>query len=224
MTAQETAKSVYVFDAYGTLFDVHAAVRKHSEAIGPDAPHLSAIWRQKQLEYSWVHGLMGQYVDFWTLTENALDFAFASFPSVDQGVRPALLAAYQELDCYSEVPDVLRQLRSLGAKTAILSNGSPDMLASAVSSAGLGDLLNDVISVEKLRTFKTNPDVYALVTDLYGVEPSEVSFQSSNRWDIAGAVSFGFQSVWINRTGAPDEYQRFAPTAVLNSLSDLPAL
>lgn len=213
--------SVYVFDAYGTLFDVHAAVRKHSTAVGPDATQLSEIWRQKQLEYSWVRGLMDKYVDFWALTEQALDFAFAKTPSADRSTRDDLLSAYATLDAYPEVPAMLKALKDGGARTGILSNGAPSMLDSAVSSAGLGDLLDAVLSVDELRVFKTDQRTYDMVTTEFRVFPEAVSFQSSNRWDIAGATQFGFRTVWINRTNQPDEYTDLAPSAVLASLEGL---
>lgn len=218
------AFSIHVFDAYGTLFDVHAAVRRHAEALGPDAAALSETWRVKQLEYSWVHALMDRYEPFWTLTERALDFAFRKYPSADRALRDALLDAYRSLDSYPEVARVLSDLKAAGSRTAILSNGSPDMLASAVRSAGLEDLLDDVFSVETVRVFKTAPATYELVTNHYRVFPEVVSFQSSNRWDIAGATAFGFRTVWINRSGAPDEYEAQAPVAVLPSLEGLVGL
>src|SRR5688572_31408720 len=127
------AISVYAFDAFGTLFDVHAAVRCHAAALGPEAAEFSALWRAKQLEYSWVRTLAGRYRDFWSLTEDALDFAFAAYPSADKGLRPALVEAYRRLDCYPEVPELIRALRREGKQLAILSNGTPEMLASAVS-------------------------------------------------------------------------------------------
>ena len=212
---------IYVFDAYGTLFDVHSAVRKHMDAIGPAGARLSEVWRNKQLEYSWVLALTGRYRDFWSLTEDALDFTFASVPDAKRSVRTDLLEAYRTLDCYSEVPDTLRRLRENGNKTAILSNGSPDMLRSAVESAGIGELLDDVFSVDAIQTFKTAPAAYALVTEAYDTRPNDVAFQSSNRWDIAGATAFGFRCTWVNRTGQPDEYGELAPERVVSDLSGL---
>ena len=219
--ALSVAFGAYVFDAYGTLFDVHSAVRRHMEAVGPDGPRLSEVWRNKQLEYSWIRALTGRYRDFWSLTEDALDFAFAAVPGADRNARDALLDAYRTLDCYEEVPDVLRALREGGARTAILSNGSPGMLRDAVEAAGIGDLLDDVFSVDPLATFKVTSDVYRLATDAYGLEPGDVSFQSSNRWDIAGAVAFGHRCVWVNRTEQPDEYTDLAPSTVIGDLREL---
>jgi 2-haloacid dehalogenase len=213
--------SAYVFDAYGTLFDVHAAVRRHAGAFGPDGQRLSEIWRAKQLEYSWVRTLMGSYRDFWELTRDALDTAFRLVPSADPSMRSKLLDSYWQLDCYPEVPKVLRELKAAGGRIAILSNGSPAMLEAAVRSAALDQIIDTVFSVDEIRRFKTAPQVYDLVTTSWRLYPSAVSFQSSNRWDIAGAQKFGFRTVWINRTGQPDEYFDFEPELILPSLDGL---
>jgi 2-haloacid dehalogenase len=213
--------AAYVFDAYGTLFDVHAAVRKHASDIGPDGRKLSELWRNKQLEYSWVRTLMGAHLDFWTLTEQALDYALAATPSVNPAHRQSLLDAYWKLDCYPEVPQVLKALKASGARLAILSNGSKAMLDSAVKNAALDTVLDNVFSVDDVGVFKTNPAVYDMVTTSYRLYPDAVSFQSSNRWDVAGAQKFGFRTVWINRAGNPDEYADFSPQAVLPDLSQL---
>ncbi|KQY31880.1 haloacid dehalogenase type II [Rhizobium sp. Root483D2] len=213
--------AAYVFDAYGTLFDVHAAVRRHSAAIGPDGQAFSDLWRAKQLEYSWIRTLMGTYTDFWALTEQSLDYAFARFPSADKTLKAALLDAYWHLDCYPEVPSVLKHLKDRGARIAILSNGTPQMLQSAVKKAGLDLIIDDIFSVEAVKAFKTVPSVYDMVTTTYRLYPDAVSFQSSNRWDIAGATKFGFRTVWINRTNMPDEYADFGPALILPSLESL---
>jgi 2-haloacid dehalogenase len=213
--------AAYVFDAYGTLFDVHAAVRRHAGAIGPDGQLLSEIWRAKQLEYSWVRSLMGAYADFWQLTEQALDFALAKVPSADPALRAQLLDAYWRLDCYPEVPSVLKALKASGARLAILSNGSPAMLESAVRSAALDQIIDDVFSVDPVRRFKTDPAVYDIVTTAWRLYPDAVSFQSSNRWDVAGATKAGFRTVWINRAAQPDEYHDLAPHLILPSLEGL---
>lgn len=215
------AHAAYVFDAYGTLFDVHSAVRKHAEGIGPDGEAFSTLWRAKQLEYSWIRALMGNYTDFWTLTEQSLDYAFARFPSADLSLKAALLDAYWHLDCYPEVPGVLKNLKDRRARIAILSNGTPQMLQSAVKKAGLDLIIDDIFSVEAVRSFKTAPAVYDMVTTSYRLYPDAVSFQSSNRWDIAGATKFGFRTVWINRSDMPDEYTDFGPALILPSLESL---
>jgi 2-haloacid dehalogenase len=223
MQPRASAYSAFVFDAYGTLFDVHAAVRRHAERIGPDGQLLSEIWRAKQLEYSWTRTLMGAYADFWELTQQALDFALRRVPSVDPAHRQPLLDAYWQLDCYPEVPAVLKGLKAAGGRVAILSNGSPAMLEAAVKSAGLDLVVDEIFSVDQVRRFKTDPSVYDLVTTAWRLYPGKVSFQSSNRWDAAGAKKFGFRTVWINRTGLPDEYADFPPDLILTSLEGLAA-
>jgi 2-haloacid dehalogenase len=210
-----------VFDAYGTLFDVHAAVARHAAAVGPDAARLSEIWRLKQLEYSWVLSLAGRYEPFWTLTERALEHAFARCPTVDRSLRGPLLDAYRKLDAFPDAAATLPRLRERGFRTGILSNGSPAMLESAVASAGLGRLLDAVLSVDAVGVFKTSPRTYALVTAAFDVAPEEVIFVSSNRWDIAGAAAFGFGAVWVNRAGLPDEYGELPPVAVVADLSGI---
>ena len=214
-------RSAYVFDAYGTLFDVHAAVRRHAGEIGPDGQLLSEIWRAKQLEYSWVRTLMGSFVDFWRLTEQALDFAFEKVPSADPKLRQALLDAYWRLDCYPEVPAVLKALKADGARLAILSNGSTAMLEAAVKSAALDQVLDEIFSVDEVGHFKAHPSVYEMVTTAWRLYPEAVSFQSSNRWDVAGAARFGFHTVWINRSNQPNEYADLQPDLILPSLEGL---
>jgi len=213
--------SYYAFDAYGTLFDVHSAVERHSDLVGPMAARVSEVWRNKQLEYSWTRNSMGQYREFWQLTEQALDFALASTPGANIEAKSMLLSAYETLDCYDDVAATLRLLKEGGAKTAILSNGTMAMLESAVNNAGICDLLDDVISVDPIKTYKATQSVYSLVSDMFDTRPGEVSYQSSNRWDIAGAKTFGFYCQWINRTGQPDEYLDLAPDVVHSDLSGL---
>ncbi|MBL4892060.1 MAG: haloacid dehalogenase type II [Rhizobiaceae bacterium] len=211
----------FVFDAYGTLFDVHSAVSRHAELVGANSARLSEIWRNKQLEYTWTRSGMGNYKDFWTLTTEALDFALEFVPDVNQDARDQLLEAYRTLDCYSEVPAVLKALKERGYLTAILSNGSPDMLNSAIESAGLSNVLDDAFSVHDVGVFKTNFATYSMVTKAYDIDPSQVSFQSSNRWDAAAASNFGFDVCWINRTNQPDEYRDMPPKRVISDLNGL---
>lgn len=211
----------YVFDAYGTLFDVHAAIGRHKDAVGPDAAFFSELWRVKQLEYSWTHTLMDKYEGFWTLTERALDFCFARFPNVDRGLRPVLLDAYKKLDAYPDARPTLEKLRAAGMKTAILSNGSTEMLNSAVEAAKLKDVLDFVLSVDEVQGFKPGLEVYDLAIDALGMKPEEIVFVSSNRWDVAGSANAKFKPVWVNRAGNPDEYPRFRPVQVVKSLNEL---
>jgi 2-haloacid dehalogenase len=213
--------AVHVFDAYGTLLDVHSAVARCREALGAQADRLSDLWRTKQLEYAWTRSLMGAYRDFAALTEEALDFAAARCGGVSEGTRAKLLEAYQSLDAYPDAAPALRRLRENGSTCVILSNGAPRELARAVESAGLAGFLDESLSVDPLRIFKTAPQAYDLVLRRYGVAPREVAFQSSNRWDIAGAKKFGFCAHWINRADAPDEYRDLPPDRVLSSLAEL---
>jgi 2-haloacid dehalogenase len=211
----------YVFDAYGTLFDFHAAASRHNAAIGPDAAAFSEVWRQKQIEYTWTHTLAGRYQEFWTLTQRALDYCFERFPSVNRKLRGDLLNAYLKLDAYPDALHVLRELRARGERTAILTNGSPAMIASAVDAAGLKGSLDAVLSVDLVKMFKPRPEVYTLVTKEFSCTPADVAFVSSNRWDAMGATAFGFRTIWVNRSKAPDEYPDFPPAAVVASLSGL---
>jgi 2-haloacid dehalogenase len=214
----------YVFDAYGTLFDVHAALARHRTAAGPDADRCSEIWRAKQLEYTWTLTLAGRYVDFWTLTGRALDFALARVPSVDKALRDKLLDSYMTLDAFPDARAALRGLKARGERTAILSNGAPAMLEAAVKAAGLAADLDAVLSVDAVRMYKPRPEVYAMVIEAFPVELREVTFVSSNRWDVMGAAAYGFRTVWVNRYGNPAEYDVSPPTAVLPDLSGLLSL
>lgn len=213
-----------VFDAYGTLFDVHAAVARHAQEIGPQAERLSELWRVKQLEYCWVRSLAGAYRDFAELTRDALFYAAARCGGLNPALLGRLLAAYETLDAYPDARPALAALKAKGAALAILSNGSPAMLGRAVEAAGLSDLLDATISVDEIGVYKTAPQVYALATARFGVAPDEVSFQSSNRWDIAGAARFGFRTVWVNRTGLPDEYRDLPPDRIVRGLDELAAV
>lgn len=212
---------IYVFDAYGTLFDVHAAVARHAARLGEHAMAVSETWRQKQLEYTWTRSLMGRHLDFWQLTQAGLDFALAKAGVEDAALRDDLLAAYAELDAYPEVPEVLRGLKDRGAQTAILSNATPAMLERAATAAGIDGLLDALLSIEAVGIYKTDPRTYTLVTERLGCAPGDVNFQSSNRWDAAGAAAFGFRVNWINRSGAPDEY---ADAGAVAERQDLRAL
>jgi 2-haloacid dehalogenase len=215
---------LFVFDAYGTLFDVHAAIARHRGAAGPEADRFSEIWRSKQLEYTWTLTLAGHYVDFWTLTEQALDHAFARVPSVDRTLRTKLLDSYLRLDAYADARTALADLKAGGRRVAILSNGTPRMVNAAVDSAGIAALCDAVLSVDAVRLYKPRPEVYALVTDRFGVKPNEIMFVSSNRWDIMGAVSCGFRAASINRSRMAEEYADHPPLYVLPDLAALPSL
>lgn len=198
-----------VFDAYGTLFDVSAAARIASEE--PAFPELARkwksianTWRLKQLQYTWLRAVTGDHTDFWTVTQDGLDFALEEAKLDGKSkIRERLLQLYWELEAYSEVPDMLAELKVKGYKTAILSNGSPDMLEGAVQSAGLSHLLDDVLSVESVGIFKPAPVVYKMVTDRFKCGKDNVLFVSSNGWDAAAASGYGFRTLWVNRAGDP---------------------
>jgi 2-haloacid dehalogenase len=213
--------SIFVFDAYGTLFNVHAAISRFRAEAGPEADRLSDMWRLKQLEYSWTLTLAGHYVDFWTLTERALDYSLTRFPSVDKALRPKLLEAYFQLDAFPDARTALRTLKAKRHKTGILSNGSPNMLKGAVDAANVGGDLDAVLSVDALKIFKPRPEVYRLVTDHYKCRPADVTFVSSNRWDVMAGTSVGFRALWINRGKMPDEYFDFPPHQELMDLNEL---
>ena len=213
---------LYVFDAYGTLFDVHAAAEQHKDAIGPKWQQLSQTWRAKHIEYSWHTSLTGRRATFWSLDERSLDYAIAATSAgVSSAVRGKLLAAYRTMHAYPDVRDVLSSLKARGDKLAILSNGDADMLEDAVRAAQLEGMFDAVLSVASAGIFKPSMLVYQLVIDRFGGAPADVSFQSSNRWDIAGAKAFGFDCIWINRTGAVDEYAELPPDRVVGDLRAL---
>ena len=212
-----------VFDAYGTLFDVHSAVGRHSARL-PDASGISTLWRTKQLEYTWLRTLMGRYVDFWQITQDALNFALDTYDVADAALRQDLMRAYLELSCYLEVPKVLGELKEKGFRCAILSNGSPDMLNAAVRNSELQDFFDAVISVDALGLYKPDPRVYHLAVDQLDLQPREIAFQSSNAWDAAGAGAFGFKVAWINRFGQQAERLGTLADAELKDLGGLPAL
>ena len=212
-----------VFDAYGTLFDVHSAVAQHSARL-VDATAVSTLWRTKQLEYTWLRTLMDRYVEFWQVTGDALDFALETHQVSDSSLREDLMQAYLGLSCYPEVPLALKVLRQHGIRCAILSNGSPEMLAAAVENAELGNRFSAVISVDPIQVYKPDPRVYQMAVDELQLEPAQIAFQSSNAWDAVGAAVFGFQVVWVNRFGQRRERLGIHPAAELKSLEDLPGL
>ncbi|MBK9516082.1 MAG: haloacid dehalogenase type II [Anaeromyxobacter sp.] len=224
MTASLAGARAVVFDAYGTLFDVHAAAAAARDQLGERWQPLSDLWRQKQLTYSWLRALMGRHADFWQVTGDALDFALEALRVDEPGLRQRLMDAYARLGPYPEAAEVLGRLRAAGLKTAILSNGAPRMLASAAASAGLADLLDHVLSVEEVGTYKPHPSVYRLACDRLGAWPVELVFVSANGWDAWGAKAFGLRVAWCNRSGQPRERLTEPPDAEVRSLAELPAL
>jgi 2-haloacid dehalogenase len=213
-----------VFDAYGTLFDVHSAVGKYRERLGENADRVSALWRTKQLEYTWLRSLMRRHADFWQVTQDGLDYALDTFGIGGPGWRNDLMNAYLHLDCYPEVPEMLRRLKRGALRTAILSNGSPAMLNSAVKNTGLADLIDLTLSVEQVGIYKPDPRVYQLAVDRLALDPQAISFQSANAWDAAGAAASGLRVVWVNRSAQRPERLPFPPDTEIKSLDELPAL
>jgi len=213
-----------VFDAYGTLFDVNSAAARCRDALGGEADAFSATWRRKQLEYSWLRSLMGTYADFWQVTGEALDYACERHGIGDAATRARLLETYRRLSTYPEVPDMLAAVRGAGLKTAILSNGAPAMLQSAIDAAGIGGLLDQVLSVASVGIYKPHPRVYRLAVDSLGVAADRICFLSANGWDIAGAAQFGFRAIWINRAGEPRERLPAGPALELRDLGPLPRI
>ncbi len=213
-----------VFDAYGTLFDFNAAAARFEGDLDGKAARLSEIWRMKQLQYTWLRSLMDDYTDFWTVTGEALDFALDAADIRDEAIRDKLLNAYLTLDAYPEVPETLQTLKSAGIRTAILSNGSPEMLDAAVKGAGLEALLDATLSVEDVGIYKPHSSVYQLAVDRLGVAAERISFQSSNSWDAVGAAYFGFRVAWCNRFDQGDEHLPAKPDVQIKTLAELPAL
>ncbi len=194
-----------VFDAYGTLFDVHSAVGAHKARLGENADSVSLMWRTKQLEYTWLRSLMRDFADFWQVTGDALDYALDAHDISDNDLRGDLMDAYLVLKTYDEVLPVLTRLKEAGYITAVLSNGATAMLESANRSSGIDQVLDASVSVDELGIFKPDPQVYDLVTKKFKIQPEQVLFQSSNAWDAAGAASFGFKVLWVNRFGQRPE-------------------
>lgn len=219
-----------IFDAYGTLFDVAAAARQAAAEPGHEDfaahwPDISANWRQKQLQYSWLRTITGTHTDFWTLTQDGLDWALeAQGLQHDTALRDRLLALYWQLSAYEEVPATLAALREAGLNTAILSNGSPEMLSGAVQSAGIGEMLDAVLSVESVGMFKPAPQVYDMVIQRFGCAKNHVLFVSSNGWDAGAAAAYGFETVWVNRAGDPVDRLPGRPDHILPDLTAIPGL
>ncbi|ESR24807.1 haloacid dehalogenase type II [Lutibaculum baratangense] len=212
-----------VFDAYGTLFDVHSPVARSAESLGEKADPLSRLWREKQLQYTWLRSLMGLHADFWQITGDALDYAM-NVTGADRAMRDRLLEAYLTPDAYGDALPALRALKEKGKTTAILSNGSPRMLESATRTAGLCDSLDAVLSIEEVGVYKPHPKVYRLACDRLGCEPAEICFVSMNPWDASGAAAFGLRVARINRFDQPGDVLPGEIAAVIYTLEELPDL
>jgi 2-haloacid dehalogenase len=218
-----------VFDAYGTLFDVAGAARLAAAEPGQQAlaaiwPELAEDWRRKQLEYTWLRAITGHHCDFRQVTADGLDWAMEAQGIANPDLRARLMALYDTLPAYPEVPAVLKTLKSQGFATAILSNGSPSMLASATASAGITDLLDAVLSVESVGIFKPSARVYELVGHRFGTAPDQVLFVSSNGWDVCSAAGFGFTTAWVNRAGLPLDRLPAQPAHILSDLNKIPQI
>jgi 2-haloacid dehalogenase len=212
-----------VFDAYGTLFDVNSAAERERETLGERWQPLADLWRSKQLQYTWLRSLAGLHTDFWQLTGEALDFAMASMKLDDQRLRERLMELYLRLSAYPEVRETLTTLKARGLKLAILSNGSPKMLAAATENNGIAELFDAVLSVEQVGIYKPHPSVYQLAVDCLGVEVTEICFVSSNGWDAFSAKAFGFRVVWCNRFGQVPERIPELPDGEISTLSAMPS-
>ena len=213
-----------VFDAYGTLFDFASAARACRDVLGDNVDKVTALWRDKQIQYTWLRAAQGRHADFWQVTGDALDFTLETLNLSDALLRDRLMSLYLALEPFPEVRDVLRSLKSAGLRTAILSNGTPQMLDSIVSAARLGSLFDAVLSVEEVGVFKPHPRVYQMACDRLRLEPAEISFQSSNAWDAHAASAFGMRVVWCNRYGQRCERLPGAPDREVTSLVALPEL
>lgn len=214
------AGDIIVFDAFGTLFDVHSAARKHAQALGEAWPRVSEVWRTKQLEYSWIHAALGAHIPFEEATRQGLQYAL-NVSGFSADLVPQILVSYRALAPFPEVAEVLQTLKARGAKLAILSNGDPDVLADLTGNAGLDGIFDAVISVATAGTFKPNARVYAQACDAFDALPEDITFLSSNRWDIAGASAFGFTPIWVNRARAPDEYPHLPAHKIISDLRGL---
>ena len=213
-----------VFDAYGTLFDVHSAARRASDALGDQASEVSAVWRDKQLQYTWLRSLMAAHADFWQVTGEALDFALAAHGIEDAALRDRLMELYLSLEAYPDVVPALTRLREGRKKTAILSNGAPGMLNAAVESAGIDGLLDAALSIEEVGIYKPDLRVYQLAVDRLETAAERICFVSTNCWDAHGAAHFGFRVAWMNRFGQQNERLPGEPATVIQGLDELPGL
>ena len=212
-----------VFDAYGTLFDVNAAAAKAADdpaypALAAVWPALARDWRRKQLEYTWLRAVADRHCNFWQVTQDGLDWALAAQGLDDPALRARLLALYRQLPTYPEVPAMLAALKARVLTTAILSNGSPDMLDAAIASAGIAPQLDAILSVEAVGVFKPHARVYDLVGAQFGCAKDQVLFVSSNGWDAAGAAGYGFRTIWVNRAGDPPDRLYAQPHHTLRDL------
>lgn len=213
-----------VFDAYGTLFDFTSAAARCRDLLGDKLERLNTLWRDKQLQYTWLRAIQGRHADFWQVTGDALDFALDALAIGNPHLRRRLMDIYRTLDAFPEVAATLERLKQAGLKTAILSNGSPAMLDAAVQHASISHLVDAVLSVEEVGVYKPHPKVYQLAVDRLAVEPSAIVFQSSNAWDAYAASAFGMRVVWCNRNAQRPERLPGKPDRVVTTLAELPTI
>jgi len=217
---------MFVFDAYGTLLDVDAAAREAAAEPGMEALKenwlpIAKGWRERQLRYSWLCSMMGKYDDFWELTIRSLDTTLEEHAlASNDKVRARLLSLYSELSAYQEVPEVLANLKAAGHRLAVLSNASPSMLVKALDAAGISEWFDELLSVDVLKCYKPTPAVYQIIPERFDCKPSDVTFFSSNNWDVSGAGAFGFKTIWVNRTGVPWDNLPGKPDIIVNSISE----
>jgi len=217
---------MFVFDAYGTLLDVDAAAREAAAEPGMEALKenwlpIAKGWRERQLRYSWLCSMMGKYDDFWELTIRALDTTLEEHAlASNDKVRARLLSLYSKLSAYQEVPEVLANLKAAGHRLAVLSNAYPSMLVKALDAAGISEWFDELLSVDVLKCYKPTPAVYQLIPERFDCKPSDVTFFSSNNWDVSGAGAFGFKTIWVNRTGVPWDNLPGKPDIIVNSISE----
>jgi 2-haloacid dehalogenase len=224
MAASLTGIRACVFDAYGTLFDYVSAAAACRDVLGERFGSLASLWRDKQLQYTWLRAAQGRHADFWQVTGDALDFALDTLGIAPRGLRERLLSLYLTLDVFPEVPAVLQRLKAADFRLAILSNGSPDMLRAAVDGARIGAMFDAILSVEEVGVYKPHPHVYQLAVARLGIDRQAISFQSANAWDACAASAFGMRVVWCNRYGQRPERLPGRPDHQITSLAELPAL
>jgi 2-haloacid dehalogenase len=210
------------FDAYGTLFDVSSAVAETASHLGGvDVAAFAALWRSKQLEYTWTRTMMNQYADFWTLTQHALDFSLARYQLDQPNLPDLMMDAYTTLAAYEDVLPALTSLSEAGNRISVFTNATRAMVDAAIDSAGIASVVSEVVSLDDIRTYKTNPAAYQHLADALNVAPNDITLVSSNRWDVAGGRAFGLQAIWVNRTLMPDEYHDLTPGRTVRTLAEL---
>ena len=209
-----------IFDAYGTLFDVNSAAEKCKDKIGNKWEGFANYWRTTQLEYTWLRSLMKRHKDFWQITEDSLDKSMKTY-QIDSAMRNELLDLYKTLSPFKEVPEVLKSLKEKNLKLAILSNGTPPLLAQLVSSNNLENIFNDLFSIEEVGIYKPDSKVYDMPIKKYKIQKNEVAFLSANTWDVSGGGNYGYNSIWVNRNNNTFDNLDYVPKYQIKDLSKL---